>query len=93
MPWFSDRAGAGWLFAYSEPSRVAFRTPLRRRPPGVYLDFAAQSPGLHFPLPTLQVHPYVCTHMTRGQHDWLFLCCMTLSFTAFCRLLRRYQWR
>jgi hypothetical protein len=86
MPWFFDRAGTCGLSPHYEPAGVAFRVTLASRLPGVYLGFAAQSPGLPLPRSTLQGSPYGRPHMTRGQHRWLLFYWMTLSFTADCRL-------
>ena len=74
---------------------VAFPIPSEGRLPGLIPDFAAQWPGLWFPLSTLQVRPHGTQlsihsrmaakrpHMTRGQRNWLILHCKTLSFFYF----------
>jgi len=63
---------------------VAFLTVWRRRLP--WIDFfGAQYPAYRYPCPTLQVQPYDCPHMARGQGGSLFLPCTTLSFATPCR--------
>lgn len=46
--------------------------------------FRGSIPRLRLPLSTLRGGPRGPARMTRGQHDWLGLCCVTLSFTASC---------
>src|SRR6516225_448942 len=42
-------------------------------------DFEVQCPAYRYPYPTLQVQPYSCTRMARGQSGSLDLLCTTLS--------------
>jgi hypothetical protein len=44
--------------------------------------FRGSIPRLWFPLSTLRNGPHGPSRMTRGQHDWLGLCCATLSFAT-----------
>ena len=85
MPWFSDRAGP------AGGSRIAPRRcclpPLgqRRRPD--CCDFAAQSPGLHVPLPTLRHALAGRRRMTRGRRGSLALRRRALPSPPPCRFI------
>jgi hypothetical protein len=46
--------------------------------------FRGSIPRLWFPLSTLRNGPHGPSRMTRGQYDWLGLCCTTLSFATLC---------
>jgi hypothetical protein len=66
---------------------VAFRLVPRRRHPGVTRlaaghVFRGSIPDRHVPLSTLRRRPHGRLRMTQGQCGWLFLQCMTLSFTT-----------
>ena len=63
---------------------VAFLALRRRRLPAP-VDFGAQYPAYRYPCPTLQVQPYDCPRMARGQGGSLLLPCTTLSFATPCR--------
>src|SRR5215471_13409344 len=61
--------------AYAAVLPSGFLTPWAPR----NKDFEVQCPAYRYPYPTLQVQPYSCTRMARGQSGSLDLLCTTLS--------------
>src|SRR5215471_12925337 len=61
--------------AYAAVLLSGFLTPWAPR----NQDFEAQCPAYRYPCPTLQMQPYSCTRMARGQSGSLDLLCTTLS--------------
>ena len=57
---------------HGAPARVAFRSSLQRRHPGLK-TFRGSIPCPPVPLSTLRRHPYGWLRMTRGRRDWLDL--------------------
>jgi hypothetical protein len=55
---------------HGAPARVAFRSSLQRRHPGLE-TFRGSIPCPPVPLSTLRRHPYGWLRMTRGRRDWL----------------------